>query len=254
MTVHLYLSLIPEALIASMLPPMEFGTYYSVGDSKKTSGQAMFVELDPNFRHEFFDIEQGIERCVPHEDGAPKKSVYISTYRVLEHVALTGVDTLYLTTRYGETLPMKRSEAFPTKDPGLHMYQEIAPNHPLVVSTLAPVEMYRFLTQDPSSLIHMPATCFVDLSLGDLASNPEHGEVRDLPYRNIQHLRELLVAVQSKNVHTKMVDRVHTVEYPYRMIDTGVYIGNQDELAYFPLPERDELRNKYYRWWRSANT
>ena len=179
MTVHLYVSLIPEALIASMLPPEEFGTYYSVGYSKKTRGQAMFFELDPGFRHEFFDIEQGISRCVPHEDGSPKKSVYIATYRVLEHIPLTEVDTLYLVTKFGETLALKRSYDYPTKEEGLYMYQEIAPKNPLVVSTLAPVEMYRFLTQDPSSLIHIPAICFVELRLGDLARNPEHGEVGD---------------------------------------------------------------------------
>ena len=60
MTVHLYLSLIPEALIASMLPPEEFGVYYTVGYTKKTSGQAMFVELDPDFRHDFFRIDAGL--------------------------------------------------------------------------------------------------------------------------------------------------------------------------------------------------
>lgn len=46
----------------------------------------MFVELAPTFRHEFFKIDDGIERCVPHPNGRPKRSVYISTYRVLEHV------------------------------------------------------------------------------------------------------------------------------------------------------------------------
>ena len=60
MTVHLYLSLIPEALIASMLTPEEFGVYYSVGTSKKRRGQAMFVELDPDFRHDVFRIDEGI--------------------------------------------------------------------------------------------------------------------------------------------------------------------------------------------------
>ncbi len=95
MTVHLYLSLIPEALIASMLPPQEFGVYYTVGYSKKMRGQAMFIELDPDFRHDFFPIEQGIARCVPHENGSLKKSVYIATYRVLEHIPLAGCeDTL----------------------------------------------------------------------------------------------------------------------------------------------------------------
>ena len=254
MTVHLYLSLIPEALIASMLSPEEFGMYYSVGYSKKSRGQAMFVELDPDFRHDFFPIEEGIARCVPHEDGSPKKSVYISTYRVLEHVPLTGVDTLYLVTRFGETLPLQRSDDFPTKEEGLYMYQEIAPKNPLVVSTLPPLEMYRFLTQDTTSLIHLPAICFVELRLGELAKDPEFGESKDLPYGNIYRLRESLVEVKSKNVHTKMVDRVHTVEYPYRMIDTGIYLGNKKELAFFPLPPREQLRNEYYRWWRSANS
>jgi hypothetical protein len=255
MTVHLYMSLIPEALIASMLPPEEFGSYYSVGSKKKTRGQAMFIELDPDFRHEYFDIEQGIARCVPHDDGSPKKSVYIATYRVLEHIPLTDVDTLYLVTKFGESLPLERSYEYPSKEEGLYMYQEIAPTHPLVVSTLEPVEMNRFLTQDPSSLIHLPAICFVELRLGELAKDPENGEIANLPYDNVYHLRDALVAVCSadKTVHTKMVDRVHTVEYPYRMIDSGIYVGNEEELAFFPLPPREELQNKYYRWWRSAN-
>ena len=103
-------------------------------------------------------------------------------------------------------------------------------------------------------MIHLPAICFVELRLGDLAANPEFGEVGDLPYGSIYQLREVLVELQTKTIHSKIVDRVHTVEYPYRMIDSGIYIGNTEELAYFPLPSRDKLRNEFYRWWRSANT
>ena len=254
MTVHLYLSLIPEALIASMLPPEEFAVYYTVGYSKKMRGQAMFIELDPNFRHDFFPIEQGIARCVPREDGSPKKSVYIATYRVLEHIPLAGVETLYLVTRFGAPLLLQRSEQYPTKEEGLYMYQEIAPKFPLVVSSLPPLGMYRFLTQDASSLIHMPAVCFVELRLGELADDPEFGKVQDLPYDGVHRLRECLIELRTKQVHTKIVDRVHTVEYPYRMIDSGIYIGNTKELVYFPLPPMEQLRNEYYSWWRSANS
>jgi len=32
-----------------------------------------------------------------------------------------------------------------------------------------------------------------------------------------------------------------------------LYIGNSTGLIFFPLPPREELRNTYYRWWRSAN-
>ncbi len=254
MTVHLYLSLIPEALIASMLPPEEFGVYYTVGYSKKMRGQAMFAELDPDFRHEFFQIEEGLARCIPHEDGSPKKSVYIATYRVLEHMPLADINTVFLVTRFGESLPLTRSEDYPTKEEALYMYQEIAPKFPLVVSSLPPLGMYQLLTQDPESLIHLPAVCFVELRLGELADDPEFGNVKDLPYKGVHRLRECLVEVGTKNVHTKIVDRVHTVEYPYRMIDSGIYLGNEKELAYFPLPPREQLRNEYYRWWRSANS
>jgi len=34
MTIHLYLSLSPEALIASMLSPEDFGSYYALGSAK----------------------------------------------------------------------------------------------------------------------------------------------------------------------------------------------------------------------------
>jgi hypothetical protein len=253
MTVHLYVSLLPEALIASMIPPEEFGTYYAVGTRRKLHGQAIFLEIDPSFRHEFFRIEDGISRCVPHVDGEPKKSVYISTYRVLEHIPLGAVLRLYLVTAYGETLGIDRSDLLPSDDGDLHLYQEIAPVQPLVVSTLGPVAFYEFITQDPSSMIHLPSIAYADLRLGALARDPEFGDVGELPYAFIPHLRECLVELQEKTIETKMVDRVHPVEFPYRMIKTGIYIGSREELAYYPLPSRDELRDKYYRWWRSAN-
>ncbi len=253
MTVHLYVSLLPEALIASMLSPEDFGTYYAVGTRHKLHGEAIFLEVDPSFRHDFFRIEEGLKRCVPHPDGRPKKSVYISTYRVLEHIPLDKILKLYLVTAYGETLGIDWEETIPSADGDLHLYQEIAPVQPLVVSTLGPHSFYDFLTQDPNSMIHLPAIAFADLRLGALARDPEFGEVGELPYKFIPHLRECLVELKEKTIETKMVERVHPVQFPYRMIKSGIYVGNRDVLAYYPLPSRDELRDKYYRWWRSAN-
>ncbi len=253
MTAHLYLSLMPEALIASMLEPADFGVYYAVGSHRKLHGQAIFLEVDPDFRDEFFRIDDGVARCVAHDDQTPKKSVYISTYRVLEHVPLSAILKLYLVTSYGETLGLDRSNDYPEPDKSLHMYQEFAPVQPLVVSARGPVNFYKFITQDPTSMIHLPAVAFVELRLGALARDPEFGEVGELPYEFIPHLRECLVDLRAKTVHSKMVDRVHPIEFPYRMIKNGLFVGNRQDLAYFPLPTRDELRDKYYRWWRSAN-
>ena len=77
MTVHLYFSLIPEALIASNLPPEKFGQYYSTGSGYKSKGQSLFFELDPNFRNDYFEIDTAVERCVPAADGTPKHSLNI---------------------------------------------------------------------------------------------------------------------------------------------------------------------------------
>lgn len=253
MTVHLYLSLIPEALIASMLTPEEFGVYYAVGSHKKLHGQAVFAEIDPEFRHEYFQIEDGLKRCVPHADGRPKRSVYISTYRVLEHLPLDAIKKLYLVTAYGELLGLDPSRNYPGNGEGLHMYQELAPVNPLVVSSLGPLDFYRFITQDPDRLIHLPAISFVELRLGELATNPEYGNLQDLPYTFTSHLRECLLEVKDKTVQTKMVNRVQSPEFLYRTIESGLFIGNMDGLLYFPLPSREELRGEYYRWWRSAN-
>jgi hypothetical protein len=253
MTVHLYLSLAPEALVASMLPPDQFGEYYAVGEHKKSRGQAMFIEIDPDFRHPFFPIDKGYARCEPHDDGSPKKSVYISTYRVLEHVPTEAFKKFYLVTAYGQVLGLDRQDYVEQSDDKLHLYQEIAPVNPLVVSTLNPVKFYEFITQDPESMIHLPAFAFVELRLGALSADPEHGAIGDLPYPYIHKLRENLIDVQIKDVHTKMVNRVQPPDFAYRVIKNGIFIGTTADLAFYPLPSRDELRSTHYRWWRSAN-
>ena len=80
---YLYLSLTPEALIASMLPPLEFGNYMAVGSRKRTRGQAIFFEIDVDKLTNHFPLELIDKRCVPDETGKPKRSVYLSIYRAL---------------------------------------------------------------------------------------------------------------------------------------------------------------------------
>jgi hypothetical protein len=245
--------MIPEALIASMLTPEEFGIYYAVGSSKKSRGQAIFFELDPDFRHDYFRIDEGVRRCVPHEDGTPKASIYISVYGVLEHVPLDAIQKLYLVTKDGRVLGLESSEDMPEEAEGLHLYQEIAPVHPLVVSSLGPRAFYELIVKSPTSLLSLPAICFAELRLGELAEDPARGEVRDLPYSDIGHLRQCLIDLKTKTVHTKMVNRVQPASFPYRTIKSGVFVGNEERLLYFPLPSPEELRAKHYCWWRSAN-
>jgi len=223
----------PEALIASMLAPEDFGVYYAVGSQKKARGQAIFFEVDPNFRNKELNIEEGFRRCVPHEDGSPKRSIYISVYRVLEHVDLKAVGSLYLTTQDGRTLGIDQSKDVPSNGTGLHLYQELAPVHPLVVSSYGPRDFYDLIVKRPTSLLTLPAICFAELRLGELAENPEFGDVGDLPYANIDHLRQCLTELATKTVHSKMVDRIHSGDIAYRTIKSGLFLGNSKMLIVF---------------------
>jgi hypothetical protein len=250
--VHLYLSLIPEALIASMLTPEEFGVYYAAGTAKKARGQALFFEVDPDFRHEYFRIEEGMRRCVPHEDGSPKASIYISVYRVLEHVPLSELGQLFLVTADGRVLGLDASDTVPESTRGLHLYQEIAPVHPMVVSSLGPTAFYELIVKNPNILLRLPAICFAELRLGELAEDPEEGNIGDLPYSRVDHLRQCLIALATKTVDSKMVNRTAPATFSYRTIKSGIYVGNKDDLLFFPFPSVEELRAEHYRWFRSA--
>jgi hypothetical protein len=254
MAVHLYLSLIPEALIASMLTPEEFGAYYAVGSQKKSRGQAIFFEIDPQFRGSGFQVDEAIKRCVPHEDGSPKQSIYISVYRVLENVPMEVIQCLYLTTQDGRTLGIDPSAQLPSAGEELHLYREVSPVTPLVVSTLGPQPFYDLIVKNPTSLIKLPAISFTELRLDDLAKDPANGEAGDLPYANLEHLRGCLKEIRTKAINTKMVDRLPTGSLPFRMIKNGFFVGNTKTLLYFPMPDEKTLVDKYYRWWRSATS
>lgn len=259
MAVYLYFSLIPEALIASNLPPEKFGQYYATGSGYKSKGQCLFFEVDTSFRNDYFDIQTAIDRCVPGADGTPKHSVYVSVYRVLEHLPVSALGKLYVTTAYGHTLGLSRGEMPNDRDDGLHLYQDLSPINSLVVSNLEPASFYESVTTHPTKFIRFPGLCFVELGLGELAADPENGQANELPYPFIHHLREALMVLQPRTddnpstKDSKMVHRIHSLEFPYRMIKKGFYVGNGPDLAFYPMLDHRDLRENHNQWWRSAN-
>jgi len=253
MAVHLYLSMIPEALVASMLTPMDFGSYFAVGTAKKARGQAMYFAVDRGFSSDYFPLSEIDARCVPHANGEPKHSVYLSVYRVLEHVPLNAIGSLYLATQDGRVLEIKPSPKLPALPRRYRLYQEICPVDPRVVSRLDPREFSAFMT-DPKRSIHVPRIFFADLALGELAENPATGSIRDLPYPSIEHLRECLVELrESPEKGTKTVDRIAPVDFPYRTVESGFYLGSGSDVRFYPMPSQADLQTTHYVWWRSAS-
>ena len=124
------LSTIPEALIASMLTPMDFGSYYAVGMEKKSRGRPSILAVDRGFSSDYFPMSEIDSRCVPHPNGEPKHSVYLSVYRVLEHVPLSAIGNLYLATRDGRVMEIAPTKTLPKFPKAFRFYQEICPVSP----------------------------------------------------------------------------------------------------------------------------
>lgn len=254
MKTYLYLSLTPEALIASMLPPEEFGNYLAVGTKKRTRGEAIFFEVDSDFESDFFPLKDIEKKCVPHSNGVPKRSVYLSIYQVLENIPLKQLKNLYITTDDGRVLELEKGEYNPEKEEELHLYQELCPVTPRIASQLSPREFMKTVT-DRNQPVSVPKLVFVDLKLNDLASDPIAGGIDDLPYANIDHLRDCLSGLQAKpDKPTKTVIRFFQGTLLYRTIKNGFFVGDQEDFIYYPFPSKEELENKYYPWWRSALT
>lgn len=252
MSKYIYLTCTPEALVASMLPPEGFGLYLSTGTKKRNKGQTIFFEVDLAQIENMVDMESLNKRCVAKEDGSPKSSVYLSVYRVLEMVPLSALKSLYLTTDHGCVLELKRVVYNKSRESvnALHLYQELCPVTPLVVSDMAPGAFLKKLT-DGSTPISLPKLLFVELKLGELASNPLGGSAEHLPYPNIGHMRDCLEILKGEyEKHMKTVQRIFSGTLLYRTIETGFYVGSKDDLVFYPYPSMKELEDINYDFFR----
>lgn len=251
---YLYFSVTPEALISSMLPPDEFGSYLAVGTHKRTRGQVVFFEVDADKAGDYIPKDYIEERCVPHKDGSPKRSLYLSIYRVLETIPLDAILDLYLTTDDGRVLKLAKATNKPSLEQKLHLYQELCPVTPRVASTLAPQEFLNYVT-DPETRVYVPRLFFVELRLNGLATDPIAAKADDLPYGNIPHLRDCLIGLKQKEEKvTKTVIRFFSGDVHYRTCINGFFLGNKDKSIYYPFPSKEELEGVYHTWWRSAVT
>jgi hypothetical protein len=241
----------PEALIASMLDPTEFGSYYALGAKVHSVGEAIFFEVDPGFRGADFPFHLADERCVVQPNGALKSSVYLGIYDVLARIPVAALGSLHLVTDDGRTLELERATYTPGTEHRLYLYQEFCPVTPLVASRLEPLAFCRSIT-DRSNPVQVPRIVFSDLQLGELAVDPATGSAHDLPYPGIQHLRDVLIDFEINTKDSKLVMRQVRHGVFYRSIESGFFVGDHDDFGFYPFPSRDELESRHYQWWRSA--
>jgi hypothetical protein len=252
MKTHLYVLCYRfEALVASHLEPEAFGLYMAVGAKKNTKGNVMFFEIDPGMKSDFFDMSPLANGLEPHADSSPKKSKYISVYRVLEHLDLSSIMKLYLVTADGRVMSLESVNFDPShEDAGPNLYQELCPVSPMVVSELPPVEFLQFLT-DPKNPLWLPRLFFADMLLDQDSSGRLAGY---LPYQDPMHILDCIHEVeQGADKKTKTVSRAPFLHGFFRTIRRGFFLGDAKECKFYRFPERRVLEVEHARWWRSAS-
>ncbi len=250
---HLYLSLLPEALVASHLAPASFGAYLATGSRKRARGQALFFRLADDYaaqKLQELEVSPDLERG---DTLNPRHSAYLSIYRVLEHTPLDALEALYLVTNDGRVLELLPADYFRVEGPRFHLYQEFAPITPRVVSTLGPRKFAAQIT-DPAQRVSVPTLVFAELDLQRLADDPEADNVEDLPYSNLEHLRDCLRELRTKvGKPTKTVIRFLQQDVLFRTINRGFFVAQAGGgFRFFPFPDRAALETNHYPWWRSA--
>jgi hypothetical protein len=252
MKIHLYmLSYRFEALVASHLEPEAFGRYMAVGTQKNARGNVLFFEIDPMLKSDYFKLDDLEQRCTPHMDGSPKRSKYISVYRVMEHLSLSAFGKLHLCTADGRVLSLDPSPYdVKGEQAGPNLYEELCPVYPLVVSALAPSVFLKFMT-DPKNPVSLPRLFFVDM----LLDRDESGMLAGyLPYSDPLHIVDCIKALEGGgDKKTKTVSRTPRHHAFFRTIRRGFFLGDQTGMKFYEFPDRRTLEVEHAKWWRSAS-
>ena len=253
MKTYLYLSLMPEALIASHLDPSKFGTYLATGSRQRARGQAIFFRLSEDFTTDRLR-DAGMDADLDRSKGlAPRQSAYLSIYRVLESTPIDAFEALYLVTDAGRVLELRSAEYVAETGPRFHLYQEFAPVTPRIVSSEDPLSFAHSITAE-NHRVTLPALVFAELQLARLADDPEAENIADLPYHNLEHLRDCLRELRTKSDKpAKTVIRYLQQDVLFRTLHRGFYVAKRGgDFRFFPFPDRKALENEHYPWWRSA--
>ncbi|MHC1736762.1 MAG: hypothetical protein AB9882_01980 [Ignavibacteriaceae bacterium] len=254
---NLYMIVFPiNALVASQLNPHQFAEHYTVGSAKHYRGKVIFAEIDIKFRDAYFEIDNYLAQTVPHENGQPKKTKFISSYAVLEHMDLKAIKNLFLVTPNGKALKIKPTKYTARNEPGMvRVYQEIAPLTNLVASTLDQRSFGKFITTGTKSK-GCPKLFFTQYEL-NVTEFLKHNQNRDLlhspiPDSNPRRLFEFLLELkENPEKKTKTISLSSTLlEASYLLIRHGFWFAYGEEMVFFPMPTLKQLENEYYDWWK----
>lgn len=254
---HLYMICYPNAaLVLSQLAPDQFGYRYNFGSTSYYAGKLIFAEIDINYRHPYFKIDEALADLKAHPDGRPKATKYVSAYRVLEHIEVDAIQTLYLANADGTSYPLK-SEPFeynPQKNV-LRVFAEITPVTMLTISKYNMREFGNWFT-DPKNPIHVPRLLYamVTMDFDNFLNDFENNPLMLSPLEDVHpsKLRDAILEMRQRDdkfVKGITLNATFSKE-SYRKIHYGFMIADQKTEKFFRMPSLSEIEKNNLRFYK----
>jgi len=255
---RMYMILHPtSALVASQLEPEQFAKHYTTGPTRHYQGKVVFAEINIEFRNPFFEIDKAISNLVPHEDGRPKATKFISSYRVLEHMDLKSIICLYLTSPEGQCLKLESAEQKDSAgEKRLRIYAEVNPLRMLVLSQYTFEDFGRFIT-DPHNPVGAPAFLYAELELDTEEFMREYEEnpfvLPPIPGLHPSILRDAIEELNTTRYKSNKglsldsnFDRIS-----YKLVKSGFMFASRDGAIFFPMPPLAEIERRNYKFFKA---
>ena len=254
---RIYMVLYPNTtLIASQYEPEMFAKHYTAGSSRHYSGKVVFAEVDPAYRNDFFDIENILKGLTPHADGRPKATKFIASYRVLEHVDLSALGKLYISTEEGHCIDLEKGEYDTAHQEAIRIYAEISPMRMLVMSKYNPREFGAYIT-DPSNHKSAPKQFYTQLNieLPEFIADFEENPFQPSPVTALHSstIRDAFLELQEKaHKNSKGIALDSNLDsMSYRLLKHGFTFATAGESVFYPLPNHHEIEAKNLKFWRT---
>ncbi|MEO6095602.1 MAG: hypothetical protein ABIW76_07950 [Fibrobacteria bacterium] len=254
---RLYQILYPnQALVASQLAPEAFARHYLIGSIRHYSGKLVFADIDTGFRDPYFDIEGGLAKLIPHEDGQPKHTKFICSYRVMEHMDFDSIKSLYISTSEAHVLELKPAEYDKVHQQGfLRTFAEIAPLSMLVISPYDMPEFGKFITQ-PGQTKGCPKLFYsqIDLNVDEFIANFEKNPFMQAPFPFLHPSKLRDAILQMKIIPEKQSKGLALFcpldQISFKMIRHGFMFASKDKYKFFPMPSLHEIETSHFRFWQ----
>jgi hypothetical protein len=257
---HLYLVAHPtHSLVASQLAPEQFVRHFIRESSRYFEGKLLFVEIDPAFRHPYFDIDGAYAGLVPHEDGRPKATKFVASYRVLEHLDLAAMGKLYLCDEYGGFVVLESapSDAEPPRGgEELRVIIEIDPVKFIILTRLGLGEYSRYAT-DPSNAKGAPRVLYteLDLSVDDFMREAEESPYVSSFFPGLHPERLRATILELRKSPSKFVKGIALSSsfdrMSYKLLRNGFVFASREGIKFYPLLGLDEVEKRHYKFWKN---